>query len=175
MRFSVAWSARRSSSHAEVDRRPARASKNHIRSYGPRGRPDAAGGQGGRILPHHIRMAPCSVEPTESTAPGASLANQARGTSMNKSVWGVFVIAGLLIGVSSAPLFGQMKEKSLYDRLGKKKAITAVVDEVVSPVTGDARVNKTFPATAGEAARLKKVKGKLPHQISEGGGGPRHE
>ena len=91
---------------------------------------------------------------------------------MNKSVWGVFVIAGLLIGVSSAPLFGQMKEKSLYDRLGKKKAITAVVDEFVSRVTGDARINKTFAATASDAARLKKFKGNLVDQICEASGGP---
>jgi hypothetical protein len=53
---------------------------------------------------------------------------------MRKHVFGMCVIAGLLMSVASAPLIGQgaMKEKSLYDRLGKKKAITAVVDEFVS-------------------------------------------
>jgi hemoglobin len=78
---------------------------------------------------------------------------------MKKRVWGVFVIAGLLIGVSSAPLFGQMKEKSLYDRLGKKKAIAAVVDDFVSRVAGDARINKMF-------------KSHLVDQICEASGGP---
>ena len=44
---------------------------------------------------------------------------------MRKSVYGVVVIAGLLLSVSSASLFGQgaAKEKSLYDRLGGKKSI----------------------------------------------------
>ena len=43
-------------------------------------------------------------------------------------------IAAALVSVSSAGLLGQMKEKSLYDRLGGKKSITAVVDEFVSRV-----------------------------------------
>lgn len=97
---------------------------------------------------------------------------------MNKSVLGVLVIAVLLVGVSSAPLIGQqstmsgMKEKSLYDRLGKKKAIRAVVDEFVSRVAGDARINKMFMATAGDAGRLKKFKANLVDQICEASGGP---
>ena len=47
-----------------------------------------------------------------------------------RDVWGFLVILGLLVSVSSAGLIGQdaMKEKSLYDRLGGKGAITAVVD-----------------------------------------------
>ena len=91
---------------------------------------------------------------------------------MRKQLFGVCVIAGLLVSVSSAPLFGQMKEKSLYDRLGKKKAITAVVDEFVSRVAADARINKFFAATAGDPARLKKFKGNLVDQICEASGGP---
>jgi hemoglobin len=91
---------------------------------------------------------------------------------MKKNVWGMFVIAGLLVGVSSAPLFGQMKEKTLYDRLGRKKAITAVVDEFVSRVAGDARINKMFAATAGDPGRLRKFKGNLVDQICEASGGP---
>ena len=93
---------------------------------------------------------------------------------MWKQIWGVCLIAGLLVSVSSAPLFGQgaMKEKSLYDRLGKKKAITAVVDEFVSRVAADARINKAFAATAGDPARLKKFKGNLVDQICQAAGGP---
>jgi hemoglobin len=98
---------------------------------------------------------------------------------MKKSVWGVLVIAGLLVGVSSAPLLGQqpgtmsgMKEKSLYDRLGKKKAITAVVDEFVSRVAADTRINARFAATAGDAMRLKTFKSNLVDQICEASGGP---
>ena len=52
-----------------------------------------------------------------------------------KDVWGFFIILGLLVAVSSAGVFSQSatKERSLYDRLGQKKAITAVVDEFVEP------------------------------------------
>ena len=93
---------------------------------------------------------------------------------MKKSVGGIVVIAAILTAVSSAPLFGQgaMKEKSLYDRLGGKKAITAVVDEFVGRVAGDKRINGFFAATASDAKRLKAFKGKLVDQICQASGGP---
>ena len=79
-----------------------------------------------------------------------------------------------VLAFTNAPLIGQgaMKEKSLYDRLGKKKAITAVVDEFVSRVAADARINGFFKATASDPARLKKFKGNLVDQICEASGGP---
>jgi hemoglobin len=92
---------------------------------------------------------------------------------MSKSILGVFVVAGLIFGVSSASVFGQaMKEKSLYDRLGGKKAITAVVDEFVGRVAADTRINAFFAATAADAKRLATFKGKLVDQICEASGGP---
>jgi hemoglobin len=91
---------------------------------------------------------------------------------MRKQLFGMCLIAGVLVSVSSSPLLGQMKEKSLYERLGKKKAITAVVDEFVSRVAADNRINKFFAATAGDAARLKTFKGNLVDQICEASGGP---
>src|SRR5471032_3493106 len=102
---------------------------------------------------------------------------------MRKQVFGMCLIAGLLVSVSSAPIVAAraqgamkdmkaMKEKSLYDRLGKKKAITAVVDEFVSRVAADNRINKFFAATAGDPKRLKKFKGNLVDQICEASGGP---
>jgi len=92
---------------------------------------------------------------------------------MRKSVFGVFVIAAILVGVSSAGLLGQgMKEKSLYDRLGGKTAITAVVDEFVSRVAADNRINTFFAQTASDEKRLKMFKGKLVDQICEASGGP---
>ena len=94
---------------------------------------------------------------------------------MKKSIWGIFVIAAVLAAVSSAPLFGQgnvTKEKSLYSRLGGKKAIVAVVDEFVSRVAADARINAFFAATAADPARLKTFKGKLVDQICRASGGP---
>ena len=92
---------------------------------------------------------------------------------MKKSVIGILSIAGILVSVSSAPMFGQgMKEKSLYDRLGGKKAIAAVVDEFVGRVAADKRINAFFSATASDPARLKTFKGNLVDQICQASGGP---
>jgi hemoglobin len=92
---------------------------------------------------------------------------------MRKQVAGVLMIAGLLVGVSSVGVLGQaMKEKSLYDRLGQKKAITAVVDEFVARVAADNRINSFFAATASDKKRLAAFKGNLVDQICEASGGP---
>jgi len=92
---------------------------------------------------------------------------------MRKSILGVIVIAGLIVGVSSASVLGQaMTEKSLYDRLGGKKAITAVVDEFVGRVAADKRINGFFADTAADAKRLAAFKNKLVDQICEASGGP---
>ncbi len=92
---------------------------------------------------------------------------------MRKHVGGMLVIAAILGSVSSASLLGQgMKEKSLYDRLGGKKAIVAVVDEFVGRVAADNRINAFFGATASDPARLKTFKGNLVDQICQASGGP---
>ena len=91
---------------------------------------------------------------------------------MRRSVFGVFVIATLIWGVPTASLYGQAKEKSLYDRLGGKKAITAVVDEFVGRVAADTRINGFFSATASDPKRLATFKGNLVDQICEASGGP---
>src|SRR6478672_4095654 len=92
---------------------------------------------------------------------------------MQKTVWGAIAIGVLLVSVSSASLFGQAtKEKPLYDRLGGKQSITAVVDEFVSRVAGDARINRFFAATAADPKRLSQFKMKLVDQICEASGGP---
>ncbi len=61
----------------------------------------------------------------------------------------------------------QAPQTSLYERLGGKPAITAVVDEFVANVAADARINSFFAKT--NIARLKE---KLVEQISAGSGGP---
>jgi hemoglobin len=58
-------------------------------------------------------------------------------------------------------------EKSLYDRLGGKPVITAVVDDFIGNVAGDTRINQRF-ATA-DIPRLKTM---LVNQICEASGGP---
>ncbi len=56
---------------------------------------------------------------------------------------------------------------SLYDRLGEKAAITAVVDEFVGNVAKDARINGRFANTD-----IPKLKGHLVDQICTATGGP---
>ena len=91
---------------------------------------------------------------------------------MRKSVSGVLVIAAIIVSVSSAGVFGQAKEKSLYDRLCGKKSIAAVVDEFVGRVAADKRINAFFASTASDPKRLKAFKGHLVDQICQASGGP---
>ncbi len=68
--------------------------------------------------------------------------------------------------------FAATAEKSLYERLGGKKAITAVVDEFVARVAADKRINGFFKAAASDPKRLAKLKANLVDQICQGSGGP---
>ncbi|HVF90097.1 MAG TPA: group 1 truncated hemoglobin [Blastocatellia bacterium] len=81
---------------------------------------------------------------------------------------------GLASASASAPGYHARagRQKSLYDRLGGKKAITAVVDQFVANVANDNRINKFFAKTASDPKRLAAFKMKLVDQICEAGGGP---
>jgi hemoglobin len=59
------------------------------------------------------------------------------------------------------------QKKPLYDRLGGKPAIQAVVDDFVGNVAGDRRINPRF---AG--ANIPRLKTMLVDQICEASGGP---
>src|SRR5262249_22955862 len=59
------------------------------------------------------------------------------------------------------------KEKSLYERLGGKPAITAIVDDFAARVAVDRRVNRFFANTDVLA-----FKAKLVDQLCEASGGP---
>ena len=60
-----------------------------------------------------------------------------------------------------------MTDKSLYDRLGGKPAITAVVDDFVGRVAADNRINGKFTNT--DIPRFKML---LMEQICQASGGP---
>jgi hemoglobin len=60
-----------------------------------------------------------------------------------------------------------MGKKALYDRLGGKPAITAVVDDFIGNVARDARINKRFAN-----ANIPRLKTQLVDQICEASGGP---
>ena len=74
--------------------------------------------------------------------------------------------AFLTVAGCAAPM-KPMQDASLYDRLGGKAAITAVVDDFIGNVAGDARINRRFAAT--DIPRLKAM---LVDQICAGTGGP---
>jgi len=80
------------------------------------------------------------------------------------------LLLGLAALASSALL--QAKDTTLYQRLGGKPAITAVVDEFVARVAADSRINAFFAATAADPQRLAAFKGKLVEQICQASGGP---
>lgn len=81
-------------------------------------------------------------------------------------------VAGMVLGsamlvVGSAYAADSAHRASLYDRLGGKDAITAVVETFVGKVGGDKRINGFFASTD-----LTKLKGHLVNQICEASGGP---
>jgi hemoglobin len=90
---------------------------------------------------------------------------------MHNRITKILSTALLLLFVASCSIAAQ-GDKTLYDRLGGKKAIVAVVDEFVSRVAADTRINAFFTATASDPARLAKFKGNLVDQICQASGGP---
>ena len=64
------------------------------------------------------------------------------------------------------------KDKTLYERLGGKKSITAVVDDFVGRVAADSGINSFFKDTAADPRRLAKFKKNLVDQICQASGGP---
>jgi hemoglobin len=77
----------------------------------------------------------------------------------------IWALPVLMTGLIQVPALAQTK--SLYDRLGGKTAITAVVDEFVARVAADARINKFFAHT-----NIPHLKTELVDQICQGSGGP---
>ena len=90
---------------------------------------------------------------------------------MHNRITRILSSALLLLFVASCS-YAAPKDKTLYDRLGGKKAITAVVDEFVGRVAADTRINGFFKETAADPARLAKFKGNLVDQICQASGGP---
>jgi hemoglobin len=89
---------------------------------------------------------------------------------MRKHITSLLVVSGLALTSVTAVL--AQKAPTLYDNLGGKKAITAVVDEFVSRVAADNRINAFFKQTASDPKRLASFKNKLVDQICEASGGP---
>jgi hemoglobin len=87
---------------------------------------------------------------------------------MRRTVVGILAVVALAAaGCASMDSGGGMGKKALYDRLGGKPAITAVVDDFIGNVAGDARINKRFAN-----ANIPRLKAQLVDQICEASGGP---
>ena len=77
------------------------------------------------------------------------------------------VAVTLTAGCSSMESGRTMAQPSLYDRLGGKPAITAVVDDFIGNVAADTRINQRFGG-----ANIPRPKTRLVDQICEASGGP---
>ena len=75
------------------------------------------------------------------------------------------LIAALALGACQQ--MGMTQQTSLYDRLGGKDAITAVVDDFVGNVAADKRINGFFAK-----ANIPNLKRNLVDQICQASGGP---
>ncbi len=88
------------------------------------------------------------------------------------------VVVMLLIVAMAIPVLAlatgttTAKEKSLYLRLGGKKGISAVVNDFVTRLNSDTRVNSFFAATTSDPARLAKFKTHFVEEICKVSGGP---
>ena len=91
---------------------------------------------------------------------------------LNPILLAAVLLAAVATGALARDKAGKTKEKSLYDRLGGKESIVAVVDDFVGRVAADTRINAYFSATAADPERLAAFKGMLVDQICEAAGGP---
>ncbi len=80
---------------------------------------------------------------------------------------GLVVLAGCAVMEKDAGSTAKMVEKSLYDRLGGKEAIVAVVDEFIARVAANPEIKSFFGST--DIDRLKQL---LVEQVCEASGGP---
>ncbi len=84
-----------------------------------------------------------------------------------RPIVGLLAAALLVAGCEHMMMSEEKPEPTLYQRLGGKEAIDAVVDQFVANVAADARINHYF---AG--ADIPGLKMKLADQICEATGGP---
>jgi hemoglobin len=82
-------------------------------------------------------------------------------------MFGILAAVALMATGCASMDSGMTAKQPLYDRLGGKGAIQAVVDDFIGNVAADARINKRFAN-----ADIPRLKTKLVEQICEASGGP---
>jgi hemoglobin len=81
------------------------------------------------------------------------------------------LLSGLLLaGMLSAPAYAQMKEKSLYERLGGYDAISAVVNELAVRLVTDRQLGVYFKGLSNDSKR--KLIAHLTDFVCSATGGP---
>jgi Truncated hemoglobins len=81
------------------------------------------------------------------------------------------LLSGLLLaGMLSAPAYAQMKEKSLYERLGGYDAISAVVNELAVRLVTDRKLGVYFKGLSNDSKR--KLIAHLTDFVCSATGGP---
>lgn len=86
---------------------------------------------------------------------------------LRKLAFPLVLFAGLVLGACQDTSMKPTMQKSLYDRLGGKDAITAVVDDFVGNVAADKRINGFFAR-----ADIPRLKHNLVDQLCAATGGP---
>jgi hemoglobin len=79
----------------------------------------------------------------------------------------IAVTVALFAGILTTTTSSAMQNRTLYERLGGRPAITAVVDDFVKNVAADRRINGFFAK-----ANIPRLKARLVEQICQGTGGP---
>ena len=86
---------------------------------------------------------------------------------MRRTMFGILAAVALMATGCASMDSGMTAKQPLYDRLGGKGAIQAVVDDFIGNVAADARINQRFAN-----ADIPRLKTKLVEQICEASGGP---
>ena len=86
---------------------------------------------------------------------------------MRRTMFGILTAVALAATGCASMDSGNAPKQPLYDRLGGKGAIQAVVDDFIGNVAADARINPRFAN-----ADIPRLKTKLVEQICEASGGP---
>jgi hemoglobin len=85
----------------------------------------------------------------------------------------MFVVSSVLVFlVAGCAGHKMMRSASLYDRLGGKAAIEAVVEEFVGQLAADKRIKNEKVAARFANVHIPSLKMHLTHLICEGAGGP---
>ena len=91
---------------------------------------------------------------------------------MKASLYKIFVILIVLSVMSACTTMEPKKEASLYDRLGGKQAIQAVVNDFVETILTDKRITNPKVAHVMATIDIDRLKSLLVDQICMGTGGP---